>query len=377
MSNTAPAQAQGHAAPAPAAQPFRASTQPTILATGINVSQAMETSTVDLPQIQIPPSNILRCLYLEVNAAYSGNTATVAFASGDAPLNVFSSLSLADSGGTSIFGTFDSWTAAMAQKWFGYVNSADPRNSAVYSATTGSSATGGFNFVLRIPVEVASRTGVGSLSNQSTNSPLTLSLTLNKSSAIYSTAPTTLPTVTVTMRLGGYWRGQNGSASQTPKAFGTTAYVNRSTVMAVNGAATVQAPPVGFGNPFRNLMLVNYATGAARSDADMANPVEIDFRGNRLLQASQNLWRQMMSEWFGYTGTTLDAAGGQDTGTYVLPSNHDFGLAPGDDQGYGWLNTNVGDSLQVLGSWNASSTLYFVTNYVAVKGAGSAVQPGA
>ena len=335
----------------------------------------MTTSTVDLPQIQIPPSNILRCIYLEVNAVTSGNAATVAFASPDSPLNIFSSLSLADSGGTSIFGTFDSFTAAMAQKWFGYVNSADPRASSVYSATTGSGATAGsFNFVLRVPVEIVSRTGIGSLANQSTNSPLTLSLTLNKSSAIYSTAPTTLPTVTVTMRLGGYWRGQ---ANATPRAFGSTAYVNRGATLGVNGAVTLQAPPIGFGNPFRNLMLMNYATGGARSDADFANPVEIDFRGNRLLQTSQNLWRQMQSEWFGYTGTALDSANGQDTGVYVLPFDHDFGLAPGGDAGYAWLDTNIGDSLQVIGTWSASSTVYWVTNFVSVKGASSAIQPGA
>ena len=247
----------------------------------------------------------------------------------------------------------------------------------MYSATTGSGASGGFNFVLRIPIEIASRSGIGSLANQSTNSPLTLRLTLNKSTAIYSTAPTTLPTITMTLRIGGYWKGQNGSAASTPKAFGSTAYVNRSAILGVNGAVTLQAPPIGFGNPFRNLMLMNYATGGARSDADMANPIEVDFRGNRLLQTSQNLWRQMMSEWYGYTGTTLDVAGGQDTGIYNLPFNQDFGLAPGDEQGYGWLNTNVGDSLQVLGSWDASSSLYFLTNFVAVKGAGSAVQPGA
>src|SRR5581483_1846889 len=215
----------------------------------------------------------------------------------DAPLNVFSTVNFADAGGTSIVGSFDSYTLAMVQKWGGYAASSDPRNNAAYSATTGSGGTGGsFNVVLRIPVEVVNRTGIGSLQNQSTNSPLTLSLTLNSSGNIYSTAPTTLGSVTVTARLGGYWKGSNSAAAQVPQAFGTTSYWNRTSIAALNGASQFQLPNLGLGNPLRSLVFLNYATGGARTSTNFPDPLEIDFRGNKLYQVSQNLWKFLMSE---------------------------------------------------------------------------------
>lgn len=376
MATTTPAPAKGAAQQAPL-QGFRAGTQPTVLNTGYSQTLTLNTGTQDFPEWQIPPSNILRCIYLEVSAAASGNSATVAFA-GDAPLNVLSTVNFADAGGTSIVGSFDSYTLAMVQKYGGYAPNSDPRANAVYSVTSGSGSTGGsFNLVLRIPVEVVSRTGIGSLQNQSTNSPFTLNITLNKSTAIYSTAPTTLPAVVVTARLGGYWKGSNPAASPVPRAFGTTSYWNRASIMGLNGSATIQLPNLGLGNPLRNFLFINYATGSSRSGADFPSPLEIDFRGNKLIQVTQNLWQFLMSEAFDLQTTTLDAAGGLDTGVFVLPFDQDFGLIPGAELGLGYLSTNVGDSIQLIGTWNASSTLYEVVNFLAVKGATSAIQPQA
>lgn len=357
--------------------PFRAGTQPTVLATGYVQTNTLTTATQDLPLWQIPPSNILRCIYLEVVGTTSGNSATVAF-SGDGPLNIFSTVNFADAGGTSIVGSFASYALAMIQKWGGYASNSDPRANAVYSATTGSGATGGsFTVVFRIPVEVASRTGIASLQNQSTNSPLTLQLTLNTIAKVYSTAPTSAPSVVVTARLGGYWKGSNAGASQTPRAYGTTSYWNQASYLALNGSVTQQLQNIGLGNPVRNLMFINYATGGARSDADFPSTIEIDFRGNKLYQTDQTLWKFLMSEAYGMTGATLDAALGLDTGVYVLPFNQDFGFEPGAELGNGYLSTDIGDSIQLVGTWNASSSLYEIINFLAVKGATSQIQAGA
>ena len=51
--------------------------------------------------------------------------------------------------------------------------------------------------LFRIPVEIVARSGFGSLSNTSTEAPLQLNLVLNTSTAVYSTAPSVLPTVAV------------------------------------------------------------------------------------------------------------------------------------------------------------------------------------
>lgn len=363
------------AASAPPVGPFRGGTQPTVLSTGYVQTVTMTAATQDLPQWQIPPSNILRCVFLEVVATAAGNAATVVFA-GDAPKNTFSTVNFADAGGTSIVGSFDSYTLATVQKYGGYARNADPANNAVYSATAGSGGSGGsYTIVYRIPVEVVSRTGIGSLQNQSTNSPLTLSLTLNSSTNIYSTAPTTLPTVVVTARLGGYWKGSNAAAAQAPTAFGTTSYWNRTSIQALNGASQFQLPNIGLGNPLRAMLFLNYATGAARSGTAFPTSIEVDFRGNKLLQIDQTLWKFLMSEAYGFNAA-IDTANGLDTGVFAIPFNADFGLEVGAELGNGYLSTNVGDSIQLVGSWNASSTLYELVNFLAVKGAPSAVQSG-
>jgi hypothetical protein len=363
-------------APAPAAAPvsFRRTTQPTVLGTGFNVFQQLGTGNIDLAQWQLPPSNILRCIYLEVTSVAAGNSATVVFNAPDAPLNVFSTVNFTDAGGTSIVGSFSSFELSMAMKYFSYSNSSDPRASAVYSVTTGSGATAGsFNIVFRIPVEVVARTGIAALENTSTNSPLQLNLTLNKSTAIFTTPPTTLPTISVTARLGGYWQGPGGASA--PQNFGTTQYINRATVAALNGSVNQQMPNLGFGNSVRNILFENYLNSTGqRNDTQWPNPIEIDFRGNKLVQYSANLWKDEMSRNYGYYQTTQDTALGLDTGVYVLNFNFDFGLEPGAELGNGYLQTNVGDPLTLIGSFGASCNVQYIVNYLAVKGAASGVQ---
>jgi hypothetical protein len=368
---TATAAPNASGAPAPQAQgAFRQGTQPTVLATGYNQTVTMTTATQNLPVWQLPTSNILRCIYLEVKGTTTSNAATVAFNTPDAPLNIFSTVNFIDNTGTSIVGSFDSYTLSVIQKFGGYDFSSDMRNSAVYSAQTGvaSGSGGSFNMVFRIPVEVVARTGFGSLENTSSNSPLQLQLTLNSSTAIYTTAPTTLPTVTVTASLGGYWAGPPSNAPQAPKNFGTTQYWQRGTTTGLNGSMNMTLPNVGLSLMHRNWIFMNYATGGARSDTDFPNPLQVNFRGNILTQQSQNLWKDFMSHAYGYTNVTQDAANGLDTGVYVIPFNADFVLKPGADTGTGWLSTAIGDPVTLIGSWGGSSTLYNLNNFINIKG---------
>lgn len=369
----AAAPAQSGNSKAPVLGPFRGGTQPTVRQTGFSNTVTLNTGTQDLPDYEIAPTNILRCIYIEAVGTASGNSATVVFQP-DAPLNILSTLNFQDAGGTSIVGSFDTFVLSMGMKYFGYSQAGDPRNNSVYSATAGSGGSGGsFKVVFRVPVEAVNRTGVGSLMNQTTNSPFVLSATVNKSTAIYSTAPTTLPSVKVTYRLGGYWNGSNAGFQPAPTAFGSTQYINRSSITGLNGSSDFQLPNNGLGNPLRNLLFLNYATGAARSSADFPDPIQINYKGNTLVQYSQDIWTYDMSDWFGLAGT-IDTGTGLDTGVFTLPFNRDFGLEPGAELGLGYLNTNVGDEIELVGSWAASSTLYELVNFISVKGTLAQIQ---
>jgi hypothetical protein len=375
MTTTTAPPAKGAAAAAPALTPFRTGTQPTVKPSGYVQANALGASAVPLPDYQIGPTNILRGLAIEVTGTTSGNSASVAF-NGDMPLGVLSTVNFQDSGGNSIVGSFDSYTLAMIMKYGGYASAqqGDPRNSVVYSATTGTGATGGsFNFVLRIPVEAVSRTGLGSLQNQTTQSPLVLSMTLTTEALVYSTSPTTAPSVSVSVDLLGYWKGANSAASPSPKAYGTTQYWNRVSNQALNGAADFYLQQLGFGNPWRNILFLNYLTGGARNFTDFPSPLTINWKGNLFRNVGLNYWKDEMARLYGLTGSTADTGPGLDTGVLALSFAQDFDKESGAELGLGYLDTSVGDAFEMIGSWGASCTLYSIINFFGVNGPASSL----
>lgn len=373
--------------PSPAvATAFRSNTQKTIKRPGVILSAALSAvQAVPLQDTQIPPTTLLRCIYLEVTAITVANAAAVVFAA-DAPPNIFSSVNFHDAQGTSIVGAFDSFTLAMAQKWFGFVNNSDVTTSAVYSFTPGASGTGGsFTMVFRIPVEVVSRTGVGSQISTDTQSPLVMSLAYNVSTAIYTTPPTTLPTVSTVISYGGYWnQSGNPTSFATPTAVGSLNYVNWTNYQALSGQQQFQLNNIGLGNDLLNIMFVNRAaSNSARSDADFANPLQVSYRGNVLGQFSQLLWKHLMSEAYGFGGYVQDtglgavaasSTPGLNQGVYNLWFNDDFTFDPGNTLFYSMIMSAVGDSIELTGNWSVSSNLYEIINFLAVSGPVSAIQ---
>jgi hypothetical protein len=376
-----PASAGPAAAPA-VAQAFRAQTQKTIKRPGTVLSAALGTAPVPLQDTQIPPTTLLRCIYLECSLAWtSSNAAAVAY-NPDAPLNFFSSVNFHDAQGTSIVGSFDSFTLAMAQKYFGFVNNSDVTSSAVYNASTGTGA-GNVTVVFRIPVEVVSRTGVGSQINTDTQSPLVLSLTLNTLGAIFSTAPTSadLGSASVVVSYGGYWN-QSGSPNSfpTPAAIGTLNYINWTSYASLLGTSQFNLSNIGLGNSIANILFINrIASSSARDDTSFANPLQIAYRGNVLGQWSETLWKHEMSEAYGFSNATLDGPNGLNKGVYNRWFNDDWTSDPGNSLFYALVNSAVGDAFELTGSFGGSSSpvavnLYEVINFLAVSGPVSAIE---
>jgi hypothetical protein len=380
-----------HAArnPAPVAtvaSAFRANTQPTIRRPGLVLSTPLGSAPASLPDTQIPPTVLLRAIYIEINCVVTGNTTNVVAFNPDAPLNALSLVSLHDSQGTPFVGAFDSFTLSMAQKWFGFKTNGDPTTSAVYSFTAGAvSAGGSFTMVLRIPVEAVSRTGIGSQINTDTQSPLVLSLTANSLSNIYAVAPSTTPQLSVVISYGGYWnQSGNPESFATPVAVGTLNYVNWTNYPNLAGQNQFQLGNTGMGNPWANLMFINrLASNEARSDSAFANPFKLAFRGNEIGTWSQLLWKHLMSEAYDISNPAQDSGlGGNpatgvsslNQGVYNVPFNDDFGLQPGASLNYGLLDTKVGDSVEVTGNWPTQSQLYEIVNFYAVSGPITAIQ---
>jgi hypothetical protein len=376
---TAPATA-GNSAGSQAATllPFRGGTQPTLTSDGYVNSVTLSSSAQDMPVYNPSPNNLLRALFIQVVATTASNTATVAF-NGDMPLGIFSSMTFQDANEKPIIGPFDSYTLAMINKYGGYDNNGDIKASAAYSIPSLSGGTGGsFTETFRVPIEAVTRTGVGSLQNQSSNSTFQLKMTVTTSALVYQTAPAGAsgaiePTVKVTIYESGYWKGANASYSQIPKAAGSTQYWTRGSYTALNGAIQQQLSQ-GLGYPIRNILEINYATGGARDTTHFPSPVQYIFKGSNLWNVNVTQWQDQMSRAFDLQSETADVANGIDSGVFCLPFDLDFTNTPGAEAGLNYLQSDQGDLFQIIGSWGASCTLYHVVNYIAPVGPASVLQ---
>lgn len=356
--------------------PFRAGTQPTLVNDGYSNATQLTTATQVLPVYTPSPNNQIRGLYITCTSAATGNSATVAL-QGDAPWIVYQSITFSDANQKPIVGPFNGYDLMIANKFGGYQYNSDPRASAIYSATTGSGSTAGsFTFVLYVPVEVNLR-GFGALQNQSSDSTFTLSLTLNTGALVFSTTPTTLPTVTTVISAAGWWKGNNPGASSTPPAAGSTQYLTKGSYSSLNGSVQQQLSQ-GLGYPIRNMIFENYDVSnstRATGNTDFPTTTQFLYKGTSYFNISKTLWQDLMSRAFGLTSTTADSANGLENGVFVIPwFFQDVSLHPGNELAQGYLNTNQGDLHQMIGTFNGNSNLYFLCNYVATVGAYAQVQ---
>lgn len=376
------APAAQHAAQAPAQVPFRCGTQNTTTLDGYSQTVALSsTAAPTIPNYNPSVNSYLRGIWITASAVASGNAATVAFLPDD-PYSLFAQVSFLDTQQRPIV-QVTGFQLAMIRKWGGYFTQGDPALDGTYVATTGSGGAGGsFTFTLWVPLEINNRTGMGSALNKNSAQTYTLQMTLALSTAIYSTAPTTLPSVTIACLEDGWWQPtatdvSGGPLAQGPSAPNTWSYWLQGTFANQNGATQIQLP-TGLGESIRQIQFYSYDVSAANrvtGDTDFPNTVELLYKGTILKNIPKTLWKTFMSMHYGYTAvnagtaTTTDTAGSVNNGVYVLwQFMQDFGLRPGDGQNYSLLNTDQGDQFQFLGTFNGNANLLELVNYIATVG---------
>jgi hypothetical protein len=112
----------------------------------------------------------------------------------DAPWNFFSQISVTQPNGEEMFGgpTFTGYHAFLAAQHAGRMAVDNPAIKPSFIATSPN-----FRFILPVTFEMDAEHGVGSLPNQDFSAPWKLQLTVNTSTVVFQTAPTTAPTFTV------------------------------------------------------------------------------------------------------------------------------------------------------------------------------------
>lgn len=348
---------------------------------GVDVSRQITTADSDLGVFDIPAYGYLRSIVLVVTA--TGGAGAGVTAHEDAPFSALKNIALTEPNGAVIAQFNSGYDLYLANKWGGYrVNDgADPKASPVFA---GVNATGGnFSFLLRIPVEINLRDGLGSLPNQNAAATFKLRMTLTNGSANAGLFGGTIPTTQPTVRVRAYvetWDqpeiSGGGSSNQiTPPAMNTTQFWTAQTFnIAATGNQNIRLTRVG--NYLRNLVLVyrNAAGSRSTADASFPDPATILLDARPVDTIERNNWRHQMFERTGFggaVGATVpanDTPQALDNGVFVYDFMHEFDGALGRENRDLWLPTLGSSRLEVQGSFGTTGTLTVLTNDVAVAG---------
>lgn len=358
--------------PAPR-RPFRAGVQ-SMEDPQYDNTKTLNAGTQKMPDYTLNGDGFLRGIYILTECTTAGNGATVTFAQ-NGPFNVWDTIQFFDTSGRAIFGPFDGYTVSQINKWGGYFNQNDPRASVIYSATTGSGATGGsFAFILYIPLEIVSRDGLGALVNKNTAVPYRVSSTLAAQGTPYGTAPTTPGSVRVRMVQDNWWEPEatdpkGHPLSPAPPAANTTQFWASNNYQLNAGNVPGQQLSTGLGYPIRNIifMLVDNTGSRSQGESDWPDPVTFTVEKNQLFIRNKKLWQHREFNAFDLIAGTADTARMLENGVYPLWFDQDFGSQPGMELRNGYLITRGGQNMLWTGTIGGSGlhTLYTFVNWVA------------
>lgn len=333
----------------------------------VDLTRAMTTSDQDLGSTPIPAYGYVRSLLVHVTI--SGGVGGTAFQP-DAPFNVLRNIVIQEPNGATIVQFNTGYELFLANKYGGYrVGAAnDPRSTAFYAAAVPSAT-----FMLRIPLELRERDGLGSLPNQNAAAAFQLRFTLAGSTSVYTATPGTQPNVRVRV-FAEEWDQPNmtsdGTPNQTtPPAMNTTQYWVPQTYPIVVGQNTIRLTRVG--NYIRNLLFTyRDATGARLPQTSWPDVTQLflDARPIDIIQADQ--WRYQSLERYGFGGRGLanNAAGGLDDGVMPYDFCHEFDGTAGYELNDLWLPTLSSSRLEVQAVFPTAGSLIVQTNDVSVAG---------
>ncbi len=310
-----------------------------------------------------------------------GSGTATAATSADAPYNIASLVTLKDAFGTPVIVApgYEAFNLIpMFGSQFGLGAARDPRNLPSYSPvnTGAGGTTGSFTFSTYLPFEFTKGYGVISGANSSLLPNLTVNIAA--SSTVYSTAPTTVGTLTVVNDADFYWLPE-GVQVQPPGLGTTEQWVYQQANPGIGSAATttVQFPRLG-GYISSIIMEMRDSTGA-RIDA-WPSRLRLYVDGVPLIDSSLNeIYDDMAIQYgagltYGITGTgTVGFA--RPTGVIAISrktslSQEDWGLF---DTGETFLSTNPGTLIEIQGApWgsvaNAPATLNILVGQVVPSG---------
>lgn len=371
----APGAQQDGKAPPPAPWPFAVGVLSTENLSDYDQLTVMTAANQKLPDVRIQPDGWLRGVWFDINVVAAGNAATVAYTE-DGLAAIINTVLFRDTGGEQIFGPFGSYDWLTVNKFGGYQAQGDPRADLSFAATTGAGATAGTGHItLYLPLEISAADSLGAVENRSENSIYRVELTLAASTAVYSTAPTVLPTVEIKTTQDSYTEPvaamtlSGRSVSTAPPSPGTLQYWKQENDLVPAATASVLVTN-GIGNGYRNIIfkLVRSAGTRANGEADWPDPLEVTLGTSRTRLYSKANWRDKTSRTYQYFQLTADTSLGKENGVFPMWFTQDVTLMPGDEARRKYQRTKTGNTYKIRGTWGNAGTLFITTNYVVPRG---------
>jgi len=361
---------QGRAAPViPFARAARKKSKQAFNIGPFNLAAASQSLT----PIQIPPGGFLEFVDILVTCTTSANAANVTFAA-DGPWNALSFIDLRNSAGDSVIVPFNGYQLYLINK-YGVLGvdtpNADPRRSPAFSATTGAGGTGGsFAFLLRVPLEIDPRDAFCAVPNLAANKAYQLQLALNANAAIYGTPPTTPGSVTI-FGLMGYWSQPNqqnaAGVNQEVKPVGNGSVSLWRLQPAVVSQGDRLTQLLNVGNVIRTIIYTLRTAAGARTSADWPATSQQVLNDDILFLLPTGYWSHYIAQDYAYNTGAIDAAGGLDTGVFVLSQlNNQRGSVQSDGPRDQYLVTYNTTLLQLRSTsfGAAASSLEIITNEI-------------
>lgn len=335
--------------------PFTRAAREHIEPGGLDKTVALTTSQVALGSEDVVAFGYARALVLMVEA--TGGAGGNAVAAQDAPWSVLHEVLLSDVNGAALV-QVSGYELYLVHKYGGGSFNPDPKNSPFFSAP---STNGNFSFLLRIPMEIVAREGIGALENMSSASTYKLRITVAAAANVFTTSPTTLPQVRVRSHLEAWTPPaatdlRNIAQQQQPDGLGTAQFWTRNVKSVSLGQNTI--PISRLGNLIRNLVFVFRGANGLRSDANFPDPFQLIYDGHVLQTVPRSLQKHYMAERYGFDAAALDV------GVFVLDYTHEIDGHPGGEQMDLYLPTTQGTRLELSGQFGDSGAVTILTNDV-------------
>lgn len=333
--------------------PFTAAAHEHVEPITTNSAITLGAATQPFGPFDVPAYGFLQHIVLDV----VGTGGTGGTAQADAPWNIFQSISLLDVNGAPIFGPLDGFATLMTNVYGNYGGArSDPRLAPGYVGTTPN-----FSFQLRIPVQISRHNAYGSIANQNAAAAYKLQYTLNTSAAVWSAAPSPVPTFTIASWVETWSQPApvdvlGRAQRREPPGHGTTQFWTSFTKTTGAGQQNIIFPRVG--NLIRNLVFITRNAAGARIDTVMPDPIQLNWDA-RILTLESQRYRIFR------TAEQLPVTTARDTGVFVLPFDSISNGQVGDEAPNLWLPTVQATRLELTGVSALAGSVQVLTNDIA------------